>query len=154
MSLDTEAQKTVLNTIDMVDTKFSTWRVPTLWIWAAAMFAPAILAFLLAIVLSNDLSSHNGTITTGDTALLALIVAMLSLVVSMLSNVIIKENTRWTVGANFGRLAKKDPNPILYGLISMKAQAPKVKLSAAYNANPELFNPASLLKRAYRESEP
>ncbi len=67
-------QETVEQLIDRVDSGFSALKVLSLWIWATALFAPAVLAFFLAVILSGDLSSHSGVITTADIALLTLIV--------------------------------------------------------------------------------
>jgi hypothetical protein len=73
---------------------------------------------------------------------------MVSLVLTML-NVLSNQSSNWIIQANLKRMAKKDPNSVLYALVAMKARAPQVKLRDAYNASPDLFSTESLLKRVY-----
>jgi hypothetical protein len=134
--------KDIVSLIEEVDSKFTVWRIKQLWIDGI------VLGFIIALVIGMGVLIQFSPFPQ-NFYFIGLTTPILVFLITY-TNFIFGRWHETLTNANYGRIANKRVNMILYSIISMKAKHPKIQLKAAYEENKALFDRNSLVERIYR----
>ncbi len=128
----------ILERIDRVDVKFSEFR----WGPTASLLLGVIILLVIAIYVTELTYQDLGARFAIAAAGIAVVLSMTQLMVDQIGS--------WIAAANYRRLRLRKRDPILYALILMKTDHPRIRLRDAQQLNPKLFEPERLVENLYR----
>jgi len=127
----------VLELIDKVDANYSlrNWG-PMAYLWLGLIVVLGILIYLTELTY-QDLGGRFAIAAAG-------IAVVLSIGQFMLDDI-----RSGIAGSNYRKLLAGEEDPVLYALVLMKTDHPKIKLREIYRVNHTLFQPEKLVESLY-----